>query len=52
MESLRPICNRRSKNKTERSVGAAAALMAYGPALVDADLEDDEHLEINSDDLP
>ena len=52
METLRPICNRCSKNKTERSVGAAAALMAYGSALVDADLEDDEDLEISTDDLP
>ena len=39
-------------NKVERSLGTASALMAYGPALVDVDLEDDVQLEISSDDLP
>ena len=48
-ETLRTIGNRRSINKIERSVGAAAALMAYGPALVDVDLEDDEELLTSSE---
>ena len=39
-------------NKVERSLGTASALMAYGPALVDVDLEDDVQLEISSDDPP
>ena len=39
-------------NKVERSVGTAAALMAYGPSLVDVDLEDDEELAVSSDNLP